>query len=70
VSEARWRRTARRRRASKKFPALIAEVARDHPEAARIEVWFQVEARVGQTGRLCRRWYLRGMRPRGLRDLT
>ena len=53
----------------KKFPALIAEVARDHPEAARLEVWFQDEARVGQTGRLCRRWYQKGMRPRGLRDL-
>jgi hypothetical protein len=34
-----------------------------------LEVWFQDEARVGQTGRLCRRWYQRGMRPRGLRDL-
>jgi len=53
----------------KKFPALIAAIAREHPEAARLEVWFQDEARVGQTGRLCRRWYQKGMRPRGVRDL-
>ena len=53
----------------KKFQALIAEVARDHPEAERLEVWFQDEARVGQTGRLCRRWFQKGMRPRGRRDL-
>jgi hypothetical protein len=53
----------------KKFPALIAAIARDHPEAERLEVWFQDEARIGQTGRLCRRWYQKGMRPRGLRDL-
>jgi hypothetical protein len=24
----------------KKFPALIAQVARDHPAAERIEIWF------------------------------
>jgi hypothetical protein len=53
----------------KKFPALIAEVARDHPEAERLEVWFLDEARVGQTGRVCRRWFERGIRPRGARDL-
>ena len=57
------------RRASKKFPALIAAVARNHPEAERLEVWFLDEARVGQTGRVCRRWYQKGMRPRGVRDL-
>jgi DDE superfamily endonuclease len=48
---------------------VIAEVARDHPEAERLEVWFLDEARVGQTGRVCRRWFERGMRPRGVRDL-
>jgi transposase len=53
----------------KNFPALIAEVARDHPEAERLEVWFLDEARVGQTGRVCRRWYQKGLRPRGVRDL-
>jgi hypothetical protein len=32
-------------------------------------VWFLDEARVGQTGRVGRRWFEKGMRPRGLRDL-
>jgi transposase len=27
------------------------------------------EARVGQTGRVCHRWFERGLRPRGVRDL-
>jgi hypothetical protein len=61
--------TARLRSPLKKFPALIAEVARDHPEAERLEIWFLDEARVGQTGRVCRRWYQKGLRPRGVRDL-
>jgi putative transposase len=34
-----------------------------------LEIWFLDEARVGQTGRVCRRWYERGLRPRGVRDL-
>ena len=52
----------------KKFAGLIAEIARDHPEAERLEVWFLDAARVGQTGRVCRRWFERGVRPRGVRD--
>jgi hypothetical protein len=32
-------------------------------------VWFLDEARVGQTGRVCRRWFDKGRRPRGQRDL-
>jgi hypothetical protein len=47
----------------------MAEVARSHPEAERLEIWFLDEARVGQTGRVCRRWYQKGLRPRGVRDL-
>jgi transposase len=31
-------------------------------------VWFQDEARVGQKGRLCHRWWLRGRRPPGRCD--
>jgi hypothetical protein len=53
----------------KKFAALIAGIANDRPEAERLEVWFLDEARVGQTGRVCRQWYQKGMRPRGMRDL-
>lgn len=32
-------------------------------------MWFQGETRIGQTGRTCRRWYEKGVRPRGPRDL-
>jgi hypothetical protein len=39
-----------------------------HPEAERIEVWLQDEARIGQTGRNCRRWFQRGTRPTGVKD--
>ena len=53
----------------KKFPTLIAEVARDHLDAEQLEVWFLDDARVGQTGRVCRRWSQKGLRPRGVRDL-
>ncbi|MEF2074951.1 IS630 family transposase [Consotaella sp. CSK11QG-6] len=31
-------------------------------------MWFQDEARVGQKGRLCHRWWTRGKRPPGLCD--
>lgn len=64
------RRTAPPRRHSKKngFAAALAQIAADHPEAERIEVWFQDEARVGQKGWMVRRWFQRGMRPRIVKD--
>ncbi len=34
----------------------------------RIALWFMDEARVGQKGRLCHRWWPRGQRPPGRRD--
>ena len=34
-----------------------------------LEIWFLDESRVGQTGRVCRRWFTKGVRPRGRRDL-
>ena len=46
---------------------LIAETAAAQPEAERIEIWLQDEARIGQTGRNCRRWFQRGTRPTGSR---
>lgn len=57
----------------RKFRNLIAETAATHPEAAdfhlgRIEVWLQDEARIGQTGRNCRRWFQKGTRPTGIKD--
>ena len=49
-------------------PAALARIAAEHPEAERFEVWFQDEARVGQKGRMVRRRYQRGMRPRMVKD--
>lgn len=38
-----------------------------HP-GRRLTLWFQDEARFGQKGRVCHRWFTRGVRPRGLCD--
>jgi len=38
-----------------------------HPDK-RIALWFQDEARVGQKGRTCHAWWLRGQRPPGIAD--
>jgi hypothetical protein len=57
-----------RRHSKKGFAAALAQIAADHPEAERIEVCFQDEARVGQKGRMVRRWFQRGMRPRMVKD--
>ena len=38
-----------------------------HPDK-RVALWFMDEARVGQKGRLCHRWWRRGRRPPGRRD--
>jgi hypothetical protein len=46
--------------------ALIT-AAQDHPDK-RIRLFFQDEARVGQKGRLCHRWWITGQRPPGLCD--
>jgi transposase len=34
----------------------------------RVQLWCEDEARVGQKGRVCHRWYERGVRPPGLAD--
>ena len=46
----------------------MRETADRHPEAARVELWFMDEARVGQKGRLTHVWYQKGARPRGVRQ--
>ena len=43
-------------------------VARAHPDK-RIELWFEDETRVGSKGRTGHRWWVRGERPRGLRQI-
>ena len=53
----------------KNFTALIAEIKAARPEGRDLEVWCLDEARVGQTGRTCWRWFEKGIRPRGRRDL-
>jgi hypothetical protein len=45
----------------------VRAVAAAHPDQ-RVALWFQDEARVGQKGRPCRRWWLRGRRPPGRCD--
>ena len=46
----------------------VAAVAAQHPDK-RIELWFADEARVGNKGRVCHRWWRRGERPPGLQQL-
>ena len=54
------RRTAGRKSISKSLPGLMQGVAARHPEAERIELWFEDEARIGQKGRVTQVWYQRG----------
>ena len=58
-----------RRPSKKELPATLATIAAAHPEAIRIELWFQDEMRVGQKGTLTRVWGLRGQRAVRRRDL-
>ena len=45
----------------------LEEIAAAHP-GARIQLWCGDEARLGQKGRVCHRWYERGIRPPGPAD--
>ena len=45
------------------FPEVLAKIKRDHPEATHIEVWVQDESRVGQKGKVGRRWAEKGSNP-------
>ena len=47
--------------------ASLKAVADTH-KGQRITLWFQDEARIGQKGRVCHRWYRKGQRPPGLAD--
>ncbi len=46
----------------------MANIARRAAAGARIEIWFQDEARVGQKNKITRRWARRGTRPRAPHD--
>jgi hypothetical protein len=55
-------------RRSKKGPGpKLAAIAEAHP-GAQVQLWCEDEARIGQKGRTCHRWYERGVRPPGLAD--
>jgi hypothetical protein len=45
----------------------VQAVGAAHP-GKRVTLWCQDEARVGQKGRVCHRWFTRGQRPPGLCD--
>jgi transposase len=62
------RRSGGAGRLPKNWPARLKAIAAAHPEAERVEVWFLDETRVGQKGRLTRRWSQKGERPRAKRD--
>ena len=46
----------------------MGQVAAEHPEAERVELWFEDEARIGQKGRTTHVWHQKGVRPRGRRE--
>jgi putative transposase len=46
----------------------MRDAAARHPEAERVELWFEDEARIGQKGRTTHVWYQKGQRPRGVRE--
>ena len=46
----------------------MADIARRKEAGARIEIWFQDEARIGQKNKITRRWARRGTRPRAPHD--
>jgi transposase len=46
----------------------VADIAHSEAHGARIEIWFQDEARIGQKNKITRRWAKRGTRPRAPHD--
>ena len=47
---------------------ILKETAAAHPDK-RLQLWFQDEARVGNKGRVCHRWWRRGERAPGTRQI-
>lgn len=54
-------------RSKKGLGSKLAAIAATHPDA-QVQLWCEDEARIGQKGRVCHRWYERGIRPPGLAD--
>ena len=62
--------TPKRRSASKKGASRRPEGDRRRAsQAKRLQLWFQDEARVGNKGRVCHRWWRRGERAPGTRQI-
>jgi transposase len=57
----------RRPRSKKELGAKLAAIAATHPQVE-IQLWCEDEARIGPKGRVCHRWYERGVRPPGIAD--
>ena len=54
-------------RSKEELGSKLAAIAEAHPDA-KVQLWCEDEARIGQKGRVCQRWYERGIRPPGLAD--
>jgi len=52
---------------AKRGSVALEAAGQAHP-GKRIQLWFQDETRVGQKGRVCHRWWLKGQRPPGICD--
>ena len=50
----------------RKLPEVLARIAKDHPASKTIELWVQDETRVGQKGKVIRRWAEKGSSPRAI----
>ena len=50
------------------FRDILKATAAAHPDK-RLQLWFQDEARVGNKGRVCHRWWRRGERAPGTRQI-
>jgi hypothetical protein len=48
--------------------SIAVDAAKQAHSDKRITLWFEDEARIGQKGRVCHRWWTRGERPPGLCD--
>jgi transposase len=51
----------------KRAPDILQKIISERPDK-HLRIFFQDEARVGQKGRVCHRWYVKGQRPPGTAD--
>jgi transposase len=51
----------------KRAPDVLRKIISERPDK-RLRIFFADEARIGQKGRVCHRWYVKGQRPPGTAD--